>query len=52
VEGVWLTAASAEFFRIREMDVERGRLFGPAEDEAGLPVVVLGSETAEKLFGA
>lgn len=52
VEGVWLTAASPEFFRIREMDVAQGRLFGPAEDEAGMPVVVLGSETADKLFGA
>ena len=51
VEGVLLTAASSEFFRIREMDVDRGRLFGPLEDEAGLPVVVLGPETAEKLFG-
>jgi putative ABC transport system permease protein len=51
VEGVWLTAASPEFFRIREMDVERGRLFGAHEDEAGIAVVVLGSETAEKLFG-
>jgi putative ABC transport system permease protein len=52
VEGVWLTAASHEFFRIREMHVERGRLFGIHEDEGGMPVVVLGSETAEKLFGA
>ncbi|MFW5947365.1 MAG: ABC transporter permease [Gemmatimonadota bacterium] len=52
VSGVWLTAASAEFFRIREMEVARGRLFGPLEDEAGMDVVVLGSETAEKLFGA
>jgi len=51
VEGVWLTSASADFFRIREMEVERGRLFGPLEDEAGMPVVVLGSETADKLFG-
>ncbi|HSH46786.1 MAG TPA: ABC transporter permease, partial [Longimicrobiales bacterium] len=51
VEGVWLTAATSDFFRIRDFDVERGRLFGPQEDEAGLPVVVLGSETAEKLFG-
>lgn len=51
VSGVWLTAASPDFFRIREMEVERGRLFGPLEDEAGLPVVVLGSEAAEKLFG-
>jgi putative ABC transport system permease protein len=52
VDGVWLTAASPEFFRIREMEVDQGRLFGPQEDEAGLPVVVLGSETADKLFAA
>ncbi len=52
VDGVWLTAASSDFFRIREMEVDRGRLFGPLEDEAGMPVVVLGSETAENLFGA
>lgn len=51
VSGVWLTAASSEYFRIREMRVAEGRLFGPLEDEAGLPVVVLGSETADKLFG-
>ncbi|MGK7313190.1 MAG: ABC transporter permease [Candidatus Longimicrobiales bacterium M2_2A_002] len=52
VTGVLLTAASADFFRIREMEVDRGRLFGPLESEAGMDVVVLGSETAEKLFGA
>jgi putative ABC transport system permease protein len=51
VSGVWLTAASSDYFRIRDFAVERGRLFGPQEDQAGLPVVVLGSETAEKLFG-
>ncbi len=51
VSGVLLTAASADFFRIREMEVARGRLFGPLEDEAGMDVVVLGSETADKLFG-
>ena len=52
VTGVSLTAASADFFRIRDYKVARGRLFGPLEDQAGLPVVVLGSETADKLFGA
>jgi putative ABC transport system permease protein len=51
VTGVLLTAASSDFFRIREMEVERGRLFGAQEDDAGVPVVVLGSETADKLFG-
>ncbi len=52
VSGVWLSAASPEIFRIREWDVAEGRLFGPLEAEAGLPVVVLGSETAETLFGS
>ncbi|HKJ92313.1 MAG TPA: ABC transporter permease, partial [Longimicrobiales bacterium] len=52
VENVMLSAASADYFRIREYDVSRGRLFGPLEDRAGLPVVVLGSETADKLFGS
>ena len=51
VENVWLTAASAEYFRIRDFDVEKGRLFSPPEDRLGAPVVVLGYETADKLFG-
>jgi putative ABC transport system permease protein len=51
VDNVLLTTASAEYFRIREYDVARGRLFGPLEDRSGLPVVVLGSESADKLFG-
>jgi len=51
VDNVRLVSASADYFRIREYDVDRGRLFGPLEDRGGLPVVVLGSETAETLFG-
>lgn len=52
VENVRLTAASADFFRIREYAVARGRLFTEMEDERGVPVVVLGYETADKLYGA
>jgi putative ABC transport system permease protein len=52
VAGVWVTAASGDYFRIREHDVERGRLFGPAEERLGAPVVVLGAETAGALFGS
>lgn len=52
VDNVLLTTASADYFRIREYDVARGRLFGPLEDRSGLPVVVLGSESADKLFGS
>jgi putative ABC transport system permease protein len=50
IGGVRLTGASADYFRIRDFDVELGRLFTPPEDRLGLPVVVLGSETAAKLF--
>src|SRR5690606_6930502 len=52
VDNVVLTAASADFFRIREFEVERGRLFSPPEDRVGAPVVVLGYDTADKLFGS
>ncbi|MEX0892601.1 MAG: ABC transporter permease [Gemmatimonadota bacterium] len=52
VENVWLTGASVDLFRIRDLDVERGRAFTAPEDRAGVPVVVLGAEAAEKLFGA
>jgi putative ABC transport system permease protein len=51
VDRVWVTAASGDYFRIREYDVEQGRLFGPAEERVGAPVVVLGAETAATLFG-
>jgi putative ABC transport system permease protein len=51
IENVWLTGASADLFRIRDLDVERGRAFTAPEDRAGVPVIVLGHEAAEKLFG-
>jgi putative ABC transport system permease protein len=52
IDNVWLTAASADIFRIRDMGIERGRAFSSPEDRAGVPVVVLGADAAEKLFGA
>jgi putative ABC transport system permease protein len=51
IENVWLTGASADLFRIRDLEVEHGRAFSGPEDRAGLPVVVLGAEAAEVLFG-
>lgn len=50
VENVWLTAASADYFRIREFDVAHGRVFSGPEDRLGTPVVVLGYEAADRLF--
>jgi putative ABC transport system permease protein len=52
VENVRLIAASAEVFGIRSTELDRGRAFTGPEDRAGLPVVVLGYEAADKLFGA
>jgi putative ABC transport system permease protein len=51
IENVWLTGASADLFRIRDLQIEHGRAFTPPEDRSGLPVVVLGFEAAEKLYG-
>src|SRR5262245_51126430 len=50
IDNVWLTGSSVEFFQIRDYEVERGRLFTAPEDRAGLPVVILGWETADKAF--
>jgi putative ABC transport system permease protein len=51
VENVFLVGASADYFRIRDYDLDKGRLFTAPEDRAGAPVVLLGSETADRLFG-
>jgi putative ABC transport system permease protein len=52
IENVWLTGASADMFRIRELDIERGRAFTAPEDRAGVNVVLLGYEAADRLFGS
>jgi putative ABC transport system permease protein len=46
-----LTAATADIFRIRDLELERGRPFTAPEERAGVPVVVLGASAAETLFG-
>ena len=48
--GVMVTGASPEIFAIRSLDVRRGRLFTQQEADAGVPVIVIGSETAEVVF--
>jgi putative ABC transport system permease protein len=51
VTNVMLSAVSADYFRIRELEIDRGRLFSAAEDRTGAAVVVLGRETVDMLFG-
>lgn len=45
---VW--TADAPMFRIKNLDIEAGRVFTPQEAAAGMSVVVIGWEIAEKLF--
>jgi putative ABC transport system permease protein len=50
VENVFMTAVSPELLRIRNLEVERGRPFSAQEAERGVPVVILGKNTAEVVF--
>jgi putative ABC transport system permease protein len=52
LENVRVTGASASYFRIRDMDVDFGRVFSEQEADRGLPVVVLGRDVADRLFEA
>jgi putative ABC transport system permease protein len=52
VTNVRLLGVSAETFRIRNYNIEDGRVFTAPEDRGGVPVVVLGWEAADKLFGS
>jgi putative ABC transport system permease protein len=51
VTNVWLKGVSYDFFQIHEYDIDRGRVFTAPEDRMGVPVVILGAEAADKLFG-
>src|SRR6266540_2974918 len=49
-KDVAVTAATELYFEIRSLVLERGRAFTAQEVEAGVPVLVLGHELADKLF--
>jgi putative ABC transport system permease protein len=51
VGNVFLVAASAGIFRIRNYEVVKGRAFTAPEDRTGANVAVLGWEAADRLFG-
>ncbi len=48
--GVRLVAADAEIFEIRDLGISTGRAFSPQEAANGAPVVVIGFETADRVF--
>ena len=49
-KDVQVTAATELYFDIRSLTVEQGRAFTGQEVQAGLPVLVLGHDLADKLF--
>jgi putative ABC transport system permease protein len=49
--GIDLEAVDAEFFAIKHWDIADGRAFAPQEVVAGSPVVVIGQDVADGLFG-
>jgi putative ABC transport system permease protein len=50
VSGVAITGASPEIFTIRDLDIRLGRAFTQQEADAGMPVIVIGSQTADRVF--
>ncbi len=48
--GVRVTGASPEVFPVRNLTIARGRAFTQQEAGRGIPVLVLGKETAEVVF--
>jgi putative ABC transport system permease protein len=49
--NVNVVGASANFFNVRDLEIERGRAFSPTEADNGAPVIVLGRDVVEALFG-
>jgi len=50
VSQVSLNGATTEYFDIRSIKIEEGRPFTTQEDKAGVSVVVLGHDLADRLF--
>ncbi len=50
VKDVQVTAATDLYFEIRSLALEEGRAFTAQEVQAGVPVLVLGHDLADKLF--
>ncbi len=51
VEGAGLNAATQDYARTWNIDFQEGRYFTESEGKSGAPVVILGAEVANGLFG-
>ena len=51
IDAVQVTGVTQEYVNFSNYDAERGRLISPTEVDSARPAVVLGAQTAERLFG-
>lgn len=51
VNSIRVKPSTNEFFDIESFKIESGRLFNESESNSGSPVIVIGSEVADGLFG-
>jgi putative ABC transport system permease protein len=52
IENTSIKGVTSGYLNFSGYDAERGRLISPAEIDSGRPVVVLGWQTADRLFGS
>ena len=50
--GVSVQSVGSEYYEIEAINIEEGRFFNESEAASGSPVIVMGSEIAENLFGS
>ena len=48
--GARMGAVTLEYLDVMELDIAEGRFFSPREVQAGVPVVLIGREIADRLF--
>lgn len=51
LSNVPVGATTYEYYQIEALQIEKGRFFNESESNSGTPVIVLGHEIANKLFG-
>ena len=52
VSGVQIGAVTEEYYDIEALSLQEGRFFNEAESNSGSPVIVLGDEIANNLYGS
>ena len=47
---LYASAVDGDYFEVRNLDIEKGRVFSPQEQQLGSSVIVIGPEVAERYF--